>query len=68
MGFGQVGTASTNFIAGIANPDLGWESVITYNGGIDFGFIRGRIDLTVDLYKKVTSNMLLFSTGPALLV
>ena len=66
-GFGQVGTASTNFIAGIANPDLGWESVITYNGGIDFGFLNGRIDLTVDLYKKITSNMLLFSTGPALL-
>ncbi len=67
VGFGQVGTASTNFIAGIANPDLGWESVITYNGGIDFGFINGRIDLTVDLYKKITSNMLLFSTGPSLL-
>ena len=66
-GFGQVGTASTNFIAGIANPDLGWESVITYNGGIDFGFLNGKIDLTVDLYKKITSNMLLFSTGPALL-
>jgi len=67
VGFGQVGTASTNFIAGIANPDLGWESVITYNGGIDFGFLNGKIDLTVDLYKKITSNMLLFSTGPALL-
>ena len=67
VGFGQVGTASTNFIAGIANADLGWESVITYNGGIDFGFLNGKIDLTVDLYKKITSNMLLFSTGPALL-
>ncbi|MCB9028400.1 MAG: TonB-dependent receptor [Bacteroidales bacterium] len=67
VGFGQVGTASTNFIAGISNADLGWESVLTYNGGIDFGFINGRIDLTVDLYKKITSNMLLFSTGPALL-
>ncbi len=67
VGFGQVGTASTNFIAGIANADLGWESVITYNGGIDLGFLNGKIDLTVDLYKKVTSNMLLFSTGPSLL-
>lgn len=67
VGFGQVGTASTNFIAGIANPDLGWESVITYNGGVDFGFANGRIDLSVDVYKKITSNMLLFSTGPALL-
>lgn len=67
VGFGQVGNASTNFIAGIANPDLSWESVITYNGGIDLGFINGRIEATVDVYKKVTSKMLLFSTGPALL-
>jgi TonB-linked SusC/RagA family outer membrane protein len=67
VGFGQVGNASTNFIAGIANPDLSWESVITYNAGIDLGFINGRIEATVDVYKKVTSKMLLFSTGPALL-
>ena len=67
VGFGQVGSASTNFISGIANADLGWESVITYNAGVDFGFINGRIGATVDVYKKVTSNMLLFSTGPALL-
>lgn len=67
VGFGQVGNASTNFIAGIANPDLSWESVITYNAGVDLGFIKGRIDATVDVYKKVTSKMLLFSTGPSLL-
>ena len=67
VGFGQVGSASTNFLAGIPNPDLGWESVITYNAGVDLGFINGRIDATIDVYKKVTSNMLLFSTGPALL-
>jgi TonB-linked SusC/RagA family outer membrane protein len=67
VGFGQVGNASTNFIAGIANPDLSWESVITYNGGVDLGFINGRIEATVDIYKKITSKMLLFSTGPALL-
>lgn len=67
VGFGQVGTASGNFIAGIANPDLSWESVITSNAGIDFGFLRGRLDLTIDVYKKTTSKMLLFSTGPSLL-
>lgn len=67
VGFGQVGSASTNFLAGIQNPDLSWESVITYNGGIDFGFLNSRIEATIDVYKKVTSKMLLFSTGPALL-
>lgn len=67
VGFGQVGTASTNFIAGIANADLSWESVITSNAGIDMGFLKSRVDLTVDVYKKTTSKMLLFSTGPSLL-
>lgn len=66
-GFGQVGSASTNFIAGIANPDLSWESVITYNGGLDFSLLNSRIEATVDFYKKITSKMLLFSTGPSLL-
>ena len=67
VGFGQVGSASSNFINGIANPNLSWESVITTNAGVDLGLIKGRIDLTIDLYKKTTSKMLLFSTGPALL-
>jgi TonB-dependent starch-binding outer membrane protein SusC len=67
VGFGQVGTASTNFIAGIANPNLSWESVITSNIGLDLSLLKGRIDLTFDLYKKTTSKMLLFSTGPSLL-
>lgn len=67
VGFNQVGTASTNFIAGIANADLSWESVITYNGGIDFGLLNSRIEASIDIYKKITSKMLLFSTGPSLL-
>ena len=67
VGFGTVGSATTNFLAGIPNPDLGWESVITYNGGVDLGFLKGRIDMSVDVYKKITSDMLLFSTGPSLL-
>lgn len=42
----------------VANPDLSWESVITYNGGIDATIFK-KIDLTVDIYKKVTTDMLL---------
>lgn len=67
VGFGQVGNASTNFINGIENPNLSWESVITQNLGIDVAILNSRIDFNIDVYKKSTTNMLLFSTGPALL-
>lgn len=67
VGFGTVGTATTNFINGIANPDLSWEKVITLNGGVDFGFLKNRIELTIDFYKKTTTDMLLFTTGPTFL-
>lgn len=42
----------------VANPDLSWESVVTYNGGIDATILK-KIDLTIDVYKKVTTDMLL---------
>jgi TonB-dependent starch-binding outer membrane protein SusC len=42
----------------VANPDLSWESVLTYNGGIDATLFKN-LDLTLDVYKKVTTNMLL---------
>lgn len=45
----------------VSNPALGWESVTTYNGGIDAGLFKDFLDVTVDVYKKVTSNMLLSS-------
>ncbi|MBC7851627.1 MAG: SusC/RagA family TonB-linked outer membrane protein, partial [Chitinophagaceae bacterium] len=67
VGFGQVGTASTNFINGIPNPNLSWETVITSNIGLDAGLLNGRIDFNIDVYKKTTTDMLLFSTGPALI-
>lgn len=67
VGFGTVGAVSSNFIAGISNPSLSWESVITENIGIDLSFLQSKIDATVDVYKKTTSDMLLFSTGPSLL-
>lgn len=67
VGFGQVGSASTNFINGISNPNLGWESVVTKNIGLDATLFKGIIELSVDAYKKTTTKMLLFSTGPNLL-
>jgi TonB-dependent starch-binding outer membrane protein SusC len=66
-GFGTVNGYPTNHSEGIANPKLGWESVITSNAGFDMGFLKDRVELTFDLYKKTTTKMLLFSTGPTFL-
>lgn len=66
-GFGSVNGIATNYLYGIANPNLGWEKVITSNLGFDMSFFKSRLELNVDLYKKTTSNMLLFSTGPTFL-
>ncbi|WP_229311148.1 SusC/RagA family TonB-linked outer membrane protein [Larkinella soli] len=64
---GPVGFGSSNMINGIPNPNLKWESVKTTNAGIDVGFLNGRIDATIDVYKKVTSDMIIFLTGPNLI-
>lgn len=66
-GFGSVNGVASNYLYGIANPDLSWEEVITTNAGVDMSFLKSRIELTLDLYKKTTTNMLLFSTGPTFL-
>lgn len=43
----------------VPNPKLGWETVTTYNAGIDVTLLKRKIDLTVDVYKKVTTDMFL---------
>lgn len=51
--------------ARIANPDLTWEKTLQYDGGIDLGFFRNRISITVDAYYKKTSDLLLTVPIPA---
>ncbi|OQP63252.1 SusC/RagA family TonB-linked outer membrane protein [Niastella vici] len=50
--------------ANVGNPNLSWEAVKTYNAGVDLSFIKKRIELSVDLYKKTTTNMILSTTLP----
>lgn len=40
------------------NPNLKWESTATYNTGFDFGFLKNRIEGTVDLYHRYTNNLI----------
>ena len=41
------------------NPDLKWETTITRNFGIDYGFLKGRINGSVDFYWNTTKDLLM---------
>lgn len=41
-----------------SNPDLRWERKHEWNVGIDFGFWDGRINGTIDLYRRKTVDLL----------
>ncbi len=45
--------------AAIGNPNLTWESTTQSDVGLDLTMFKGRVDLTVDQYKKRTDDLLL---------
>ena len=47
------------------NPDLKWETTITRNIGIDYGFWNNRISGTLDFYWNTTDDLLMRSLIPA---
>ncbi|TLV03360.1 SusC/RagA family TonB-linked outer membrane protein [Dyadobacter luticola] len=44
---------------GYGNPDLSWETTTQYNGGVDLGLFSNRVSVTLDVYKKNTTDLLL---------
>ena len=42
----------------LANPDLSWESTASTNLGVDIGLLKNKIDLTIDLWQKKTTDLL----------
>ncbi|MFC2137038.1 SusC/RagA family TonB-linked outer membrane protein [Bacteroidota bacterium] len=45
--------------AGKENADVHWESVITYNIGLDINFLENRFQFTTDFYNKKSEEMLI---------
>lgn len=43
----------------LSNNNLKWESNAQTDIGLDMGFLEGRINATIDLYRKKTSDLLL---------
>ena len=49
----------------VYDPDFRWETTITYNGGLDFGFYNGRISGSVDYYVRKTKDLIAEINIPA---
>lgn len=46
------------FSATPGNPDVQWEKTFTADVGIELRMLRDRINLTADIYRRMTSNLL----------
>lgn len=58
-------TINTSMVSSqLSNPDLKWESLVSCNLGFDMGFLNQRLQVTLDLYKNTTKNLLLKSNLP----
>lgn len=49
---------------GVGNPNLRWETSRTFNAGIDFSLLGGRLSGSVDAYVVNTSDLLMSRTVP----
>ncbi|HNQ37848.1 MAG TPA: SusC/RagA family TonB-linked outer membrane protein, partial [Prolixibacteraceae bacterium] len=47
------------------DANIKWEETVTYNIGLDYGFAKDRITGTLDVYKRVTNDLINFIPVPA---
>lgn len=59
---GQNGTA----ISQIGNETLSWETTTQYNAGLDIGLFNDKVSVTLDGYRKITKDLLLYVPLPAI--
>jgi len=57
-GYDQNAQAVANKIASPANDQLRWEKTYTYNVAFDLSMLDSRINLSVDMYKKKSTDLL----------
>jgi len=58
--------SATAFIPmSMSNPELSWETTSSFDLGLDFGFLGGRINGTIDYYWTKTKDLLYYKSAPA---
>jgi TonB-linked SusC/RagA family outer membrane protein len=65
--FGEPGVNATGATATIASQERTWETVTTYNTGLDFSILNYRLSGSFEVYMKKNSDMLVRQDLPALL-
>jgi len=51
-------TTQTAYVTGLANQDLTWEKTKEWNLGLDFGVLLNRISGSIDVYSRLTSDII----------
>ena len=64
-GFNETSASMIEHGTYLANPNLKWETTITRNFGVDYGFLNGRINGTLDLYWNTTKDLLMRAEVPS---
>lgn len=57
-------TVSGAIPSSFGNGNLKWETTEQFNLGLDLGFLNDRINLTTDIYRKKTKDLLLLANIP----
>ena len=58
-GIGGTYNGLTGITPGLGNPDLRWEKNETTNIGIDYGFLGSRVSGSVDVFRRLSKDLLL---------
>ncbi|MEJ7777941.1 MAG: SusC/RagA family TonB-linked outer membrane protein [Daejeonella sp.] len=52
------------YVNRMGNEDLRWERTTSYNAGLDFSILNDKLDGSIDVYDKTTSDLLLLRALP----
>ena len=66
QGVFENGNITPLYTSRMMNPGIGWETTSEFNGGIDIDMFNNRLNVTLDLYTKKTTDMLLNQHLPLL--
>ena len=64
--FNEIRNSMFTPASSLYNPDLKWETTITRNIGIDYGFLGNRISGSLDLYWNTTKDLLMQTEIPSI--
>lgn len=61
---GTVNELAQLYVDRMANHDLRWEATASWNLGLDLGFLKNRINATIDVYQMPTTDLLIEQNLP----